>query len=145
MDRFSRVRVGGHLVGRFWRSASPAARWPHIDPGRLEVGAGCFAPHTGSLLDPPQRPAQPSQCKNLLSFFVAQYVAHTGGGYNASRRRQRPERLISLAGFQVTTYGRVWVTTEDQDNLYKQRRNAAIVGDNELDSNQASQLRLGRI
>ncbi len=87
-------------VGRFCRSpAPPASPWPHIDPGRLEVSAGGLSPHTGGLLNPPQRPAQPSQCKNLLSFFVAQYVAHAAGGYKASRRRQRPLATFLIGRF----------------------------------------------
>ena len=28
------------------------------------------------------------------------------------RRNQRPERQLSLAGFEVTIIGRIWVTTE---------------------------------
>jgi hypothetical protein len=50
----------------------------------------------------------------LLSFFVAQYVAHAAGGYKPSRRCQRPLATTShLAGFEVTTYGRFWVTPEE--------------------------------
>jgi hypothetical protein len=119
------VRVCAHLIDRVLRGQSrwsprwpvlplPAApdAWTHIDPGRLEVSARCFAPHPGDFLDPPQGPFQQSQCNDLLFLFVAQYIVHTGAGYKASRRRQRPERLFSSAGFQVTFIGWSWVTPE---------------------------------
>src|SRR5262249_7650795 len=91
---------------------SPPTRRTHPDPCCLEVVSCGFSSHTGSLLDPSQRPSEPSQCKDLLSFFVAQNVAHASGGYRLSARCQRPWRLFSMAGFDVTTYGRFWVTRE---------------------------------
>ena len=35
----------------------------------------------------------------VLSFIVAQYVAHAAAGYFASQRRQRPERLLLYGRF----------------------------------------------
>jgi hypothetical protein len=48
----------------------------------------------------------------LLFFRFAQDVAHTDEGYCALRRIQRPRALLSLAGFEVTLIGRIWVTPE---------------------------------
>ena len=47
-------------------------------PRVSSVGRTLF---TSSLLDPSQRPSEPSECNDLLSFFVVQNVAHTDGGY----------------------------------------------------------------
>jgi hypothetical protein len=58
------------------------------------------------LLDPPQRPTQPSQCKNLLSSFVAQYVAHADAGYKPAPPRQRPLATIFISRFWVTPEGK---------------------------------------
>ncbi len=107
-----RRRVGGHLYGRFCRrSPAPTARWPERDPGRFEVSAGRFPPDTGGLLNPPQRPAEPAQGNHLLFLFFAQDIAHVDGAY-IPRQGQCPGSAISLAGFQVATYGRFWVATE---------------------------------
>jgi hypothetical protein len=46
----------------------------------------------------------------LFLFFV-QDIAHTEGAYKCSRRSQCPG-LLSLAGFEVTLIGRIWVTPE---------------------------------
>jgi hypothetical protein len=62
----------------------------------------------------------------ICSFFVAQYAAHTGGGYKASRRRQRPGRLISLAGFQVTINGRFWLTPKGMTSHFAARNAGAM-------------------
>jgi hypothetical protein len=48
----------------------------------------------------------------LLFFRFAQDVAHIDEGYRALRRIQRPRASFSLAGFQVTSIGRFWVTAE---------------------------------
>ncbi len=64
-------------------------------------------------LDAPDRPAEPPKCQNLLSLVVAQDVGHVGErDHSPSAPRQRLERLTSMAGFEVSTYGRIWVSTE---------------------------------
>ena len=52
-------------------------------PGCLQIGTGGFSAYPGFLLDAPQRPSQPSQSYNLLSFLFAQDVAHADEGYSA--------------------------------------------------------------
>ncbi len=78
----------------------------------VDVSPYIKASNTGSLLDSPQGPSEPSQCKDLLFLFVAQNVAHTTGGYQAPGRCQRPGRPFSLAGFEVTIIGRFCPTPE---------------------------------
>ena len=53
-------------------------------------------------------PSQPPQCDDWLLLFFAQDIAHVDRGYLPSRQNQRPERCLSLAGFEVTLYGRFW-------------------------------------
>jgi hypothetical protein len=60
--------------------------------------------------DAPQGPAQPAQSNHLLLLVFAQDIAHDHAEYSL-RRVQCPEP-ISLAGFQLITYGRFWVFTE---------------------------------
>jgi hypothetical protein len=60
----------------------------------------------------PQRPSQPSQRDNLLFLFFAQDIAHVTE--RNSPPVQCPDSAISLAGFQVSTYGRFWVSPEGQ-------------------------------
>jgi hypothetical protein len=48
---------------------------------------------------------------DLFLLFFVQDIAHVDGGYSS-----RPSNVLtafSLAGFQVTTIGRIWVTAED--------------------------------
>ena len=105
-------RVGGHPTGRFWRWP-PAARRADRDPGGLEIGARRLAPDARRLFDAAQRPAQPPQSENLLLLVVPQDVGHPGGGPQVPPPRQRPGApTTSLAGFQVSTTGRFWVSTE---------------------------------
>lgn len=63
-------------------------------------------------LNPPQRPSQPPQRDHLLFLLFAQDIAHADAGYSP-RQNQRPESALPLAGFQVITYGRFWVFTEE--------------------------------
>src|SRR5262249_20772967 len=71
------TKGGGHLVGPvFCRSPSPTAGRTYSDSSGSEVTACGFSTHTSGLLDAPQRPAQLSQCDNLLLLFVAQDIAH---------------------------------------------------------------------
>jgi hypothetical protein len=99
--------------GRFCRcSPSPPTRRTHAHAGCLQIGACRFPTHPGLLLDAPQRPSQSSQGYYLLSFRFAQDVAHADRSYITPCRIQRPRLLLSLAGFQLTLIGRIWVTAE---------------------------------
>ena len=59
-----------------------------------------------------KRPAEPSQCDDLLFLFFAQDIAHGDGAYRLSSQSMSRASL-SLAGFQVTIIGRFWVTAEE--------------------------------
>jgi hypothetical protein len=73
--------VGGHLVGRFFRRAPPpTAGSPNGDSGGLQVSSRRFSPNARFLLDAPQRPTQPTQRDDLLSFLFVQDIAHVNGG-----------------------------------------------------------------
>ena len=51
---------------------------------------------------------------NLLSLFCAQDIAHADGAcFGFPSVSMSRAYLCSLAGFQVTTIGRFWVTAED--------------------------------
>src|SRR5262249_38748344 len=52
-----------------------------------------------------------SQCDDLLFLFFAQDIAHVTE--RNSPPVQCPDSAISLAGFQVSTYGRFWVSPEE--------------------------------
>jgi hypothetical protein len=111
--RFCRPRVGGHPIGggRFCRR--PHCWWaPHRDAGCFEVPARCFPAHAGRGFDPPKRPSESPKRQNLLSFVVAQDVGHPGDGPLGPPPRQRPGALHQLAGFEVSTTGRFWVSPE---------------------------------
>jgi hypothetical protein len=98
--------VGGHLTGRFWWRPAPA-RLTDRDPSGLEIGARRFPADPGRLFDTTKRPSQPPQCQNLLLPVVPQEV----GRWLPARQRLGPA-ATSLAGFQVSTTGRFWVSTE---------------------------------
>ena len=51
----SRLRVGGHLYGRFCPFPSGSS---HPQTDSLEIRAGRLTPHTGGLLDAPQGPTE---------------------------------------------------------------------------------------
>ena len=87
----------------------PTRRRTHGDSGGLQISCRGFAAHTGGLLDAPQRPAQPSQCDDLLFLFFAQDIAHVDGAYSLAGINVL-NVYLSLAGFQVTIIGRFWVT-----------------------------------
>ena len=109
-----RRRVGGHLRrnGRVCRSSARTAPAPHHHASGLQVAAGRLAPDPGRPLDAPQRPAEASQGEDLLSFLFSQDVAHAGQEHAVPDRRQRLGALSGMAGFQVSTNGRFWVSTE---------------------------------
>ena len=113
-SRRGRRRVGGHLRrnGRICRTSARAATAAHGQAGRLQVTAGGLAPDPGGLFDPPQRPAEAPQREDLLSFLFAQDVAHAGQERRVPDRRQRLGPLSEMAGFQPSTNGRIWVSTE---------------------------------
>ena len=75
-----------------------------VDVGRLPADARLF-------LDAPKR-TESTKCQDLLSFFFAQDVCHCSARAQLLRRRQRPELSASLAGFQVSTTGRIWVSAK---------------------------------
>ncbi len=68
--------MGAELV-KFCRAFAPASWRTNRDPGSFEIGASRFAPYAGFLLNAPQRPAQPTKRKDLLSFLFAQDIAHS--------------------------------------------------------------------
>jgi len=70
------------------------------------------------LLDPPQRPAQLSQCDDLLFLIVAQDIAHALEP-NWLVAFNVPNAYLSLAGFEVTFIGRFWVTAEAPSTTYR--------------------------
>ena len=107
-------RVGGHLRGngRFCRTNGRPAAAAHRHAGRLQVAAGRLAPDPGCPFDLPQRPAEASQRQDLLSFVFCQDVAHAGQELAVPDRCQRLGPLSVMAGFQVSTNGRFWVSTE---------------------------------
>ena len=112
-DRILGLRVGGHLVGRFCRSPAPTPGRPNGDSGRSQIRTGRLTTHAGGLFDPTQRPSKPPQCNNLLSLFCAQDIAHADGAcFGFPSVSMSRAYLCSLAGFQVTTIGRFWVTAE---------------------------------
>ena len=106
-------RVGRHLYGRICRRVAPPPRRPHGEPGGLEVGAGRLAPHARRLLDAPERPAQSPQGPELpVVCRHSRCWSSRREGPQPHPPRQRLERLPSMAGFEVSTYGRFWVSTE---------------------------------
>ena len=102
-------RVGGHLRGngRFCRTNGTPATAPHHQACGLQVAAGRLAPDPGGPLNPPQRPSEASQRQNLLSFIFSQDVAHAGQERPIPDRCQRLGPLSVMAGFQVSTNGRI--------------------------------------
>ena len=83
-----------------------APRFPQ--PGdRLRQFRGEYAPLS---LYPPQRPSQPPQRDDLLFLFFAQDIAHLTEPNSSPV--QFPDSTIPLAGFQVSTHGRFWVSPE---------------------------------
>jgi hypothetical protein len=73
------AKVGGHLVGRFcFCGALSSATWrSNGNAGCFEIAASRFPPYAGLLLDAPQRPAQPTERQDLLSFLFVQDIAHS--------------------------------------------------------------------
>src|SRR5262249_51981603 len=96
------------------RRRRPApARETAGDPGRLQVHTGRLAPPARRRLDAAERPAELAQRQDLLLLVVAQDVGHVGGETTVpSPPSTSWGAATSLAGFQVSTTGRSWVSTE---------------------------------
>src|SRR5271169_5896010 len=109
--RFFGLRVGGHLYGRFCRIPSPPTWRTYRDSRSPEICPGRFTANVCRSLNAPQRPSQPPQRDDLLFLFFAQDIPHVTE--RNSPPVQCPDLAISLAGFQVSTYGRFWVSPED--------------------------------
>ena len=89
---------------------APATGRTNGDAGSLQI-SGCRLPaNAGGLLNPTQRPAQLAQRDDLFLLLFVQDIAHIDGGYSSVRVNVLT--TFSLAGFQVTTIGRFWVTAE---------------------------------
>ena len=102
-----------HAIGGCpWTNGRPATA-PHHQACGLQVAAGRLAPDAGGPLDPPQRPPEASQRQNLLSFVFSQDVAHAGQERLVPVRCQRLGPLSVMAGFQVSTNGRIRMFTEE--------------------------------
>jgi len=92
----------------------PTPRGPAAS-GFTRMLSGSAAPSvTRTAFDPAQRPAQPPQGQNLSLPVVAQDVDHGDGESTLSAVASTSwGASTSLAGFQVSTTGRFWVSTED--------------------------------
>ena len=108
----SRHTRGGGAGLRLGRRA-PAATAPHHHTRGLQVVAGRLPADPGGPLDPPQRPPEASQGQDLMSFVFSQDVAHAAQEHAVSGRRQRLGPLSEMTGFQPSTNGRFWVSTEE--------------------------------
>src|SRR5712692_5508190 len=62
-----------------------------------------------------RRSVQPNWPRAMTCCFFAslKMLAMLAEGRTAPPPRQRLERLLPMAGFQVSIYGRFWVSTED--------------------------------
>ena len=120
VGRSRQAGVGGHrrFIGRFCcrrRRPPPTPGWPRLDSGGSQVSGRSLSTHTGRPLDPPQRPAKPSQCYDLLFLFLAQDIAHADREVKLSSESMSWVS-VSLAAFQVTINGRFWVIPEAYDS-----------------------------
>jgi hypothetical protein len=99
-----------------WTSRRPVRRpaipAPDRDPGGLEIGTDRVAARAGRPFDAPQRPAQSPQRDHPLLFGRVQDIAHGRKPPPGAYRRQRLSSSVVLAGFQVSTSGRFWVSSE---------------------------------
>src|ERR1700677_3636056 len=87
---------------------APAARRSQRDPGNAQIIARRFTPHSRCLLDSTQGPPKPSQRDHLFASLFAQDISHPTKANGP--RRKLCLYLFAMAGFQVTLYGRFWVT-----------------------------------
>jgi hypothetical protein len=90
---------------------SPTTGWSHGDSRSFEAVAGSFTTDPGLFLDPPQRPTKSAKHDYSLTFLFVQDIAHIGGGYPSAVVNVL---LLSLAGFQLSPFGRFWVSPEDE-------------------------------
>ena len=101
--------LAGFEDGRVLTTAPTSCR-PYRNPCGLQISAGSLPADAGFLLNSTQRPAQLAERDHLFLLFFVQDIAHVDGGY--SLRLSNVLTTFSLAGFQVTTIGRFWVTAE---------------------------------
>src|ERR1700721_3686074 len=89
---------------------APAARRPERNPGNAQIVDRRLTPHSRCLLDSTQGPPKPSQRDHLFASLFAQDISHPTEA-NGPRRKLCLD-LFAMAGFQVTLYGRFWVTAK---------------------------------
>src|ERR1700732_3360526 len=89
---------------------SPTSWRTHRDSRGAQICSNRFPANVRCSFNAPQRPSQSSQRDDLLFLFFAQDIAHVTE--RNSPPVQCPDSAISLAGFQVSTYGRFWVSPE---------------------------------
>ena len=100
------------LAGFAGWTAAPGTRRPDGDARSLQVASGSLPANSGFFLDAPQRPAQPPQRDDLLSFLFAQDIAHVDGGYPSIAVNVLPQlrwpvfSRPSLAGFEPSPKNR---------------------------------------
>jgi hypothetical protein len=99
------------------------------DPRGLDIGARPLTMDAGRLFDPAERPAQAPPGENLLPSVVSQDVGHADGESTLSTVASTSWGVAtSLAGFQVSTTGRFWGSTETQSlNVAKPFAGAEII------------------
>jgi hypothetical protein len=103
--------AGGHLYGRFCRTMVSPPTWrSQCNAGGAKIIACRFTAHSRCLFDPPKRPPKAAQCHYLIPLFFAQDITHANRGYLPPPWLM--SRLLAMAGFEVTLYGRFWVTPE---------------------------------
>ena len=102
----SRLDTSDEMAG-FAGRAEGRPRPRTTTPAAFQVAAGRLAADPGGPFDPPQRPPQASQGQDLLSFVFSQDVAHAAQEHAVPGRRQRLEPLSEMAGFQLSTNGRI--------------------------------------
>jgi len=101
--------LAGFETGGVFRRPQPPG-WRMGMPAAFNI-SGCGLPaNPGGLFNPTKRPAKLAQRDDLLLLFFAQDIAQGDRGY--SSRLSNVLIAFSLAGFQVTTIGRLWVTAE---------------------------------
>src|SRR3989441_3330610 len=105
--------VGGHLTGRFgWRP--PAAGRADRDSGGLEIAARRLANERRSPLrcGGAASPAAPER-ESAASCHPPRGWPFRRGTMRSTAASTSWDGATSLAGFQVSTTGRFWVSTED--------------------------------
>ncbi len=107
------------------RYAVQLRRWR---AGGLEIATHGLAAHVGRPFDAPERPAQSPQRDHLLLYSLVQDIAHGRKPPSGTYRRQRLSSSVVVAGFQVSTSGRIWVSTEARGSPHSRPRASAFSG-----------------